>query len=294
MRSLCDALVLILTLFFSLSAKTQEIPLLGRSAWSPAQIATFDNVDKLQAEISIPRRVFLVNELFSISIAVHNPTSEDLVVPDPFRGDTGGLTMEERGNDHARQLGLEYGRVSPTFFGVVPSAPTIMLHAGQTLTRQCWLDKRNCLFDAAYPRSVGDYRISFNYGNAPPVVFSLRKSVLIHRLALLSISPVPGDADPRLRRVAVFSANVDDEWWLFLTRPVRQQTSVSRLPALHAQGALRTTGIMPFWRLSPIPVEPSSLSIVVSEKGTLFVDCSLVNGETLRFVVSPETGEVLR
>jgi hypothetical protein len=135
---------------------------------TPAQLAAFRQAYtasmKVQHEVTVDRQQYLAGEVVRATLSVFNPTSDSLVVFDPFEVGAGCLRLGVKleGADPAGPWGGTSSE--PTCEGLDESAPTITLGPGERI------EKTIPSAELAWkvhpePTSAGRYRLSFCYRN---------------------------------------------------------------------------------------------------------------------------------
>ncbi|MCW5966563.1 MAG: hypothetical protein KIT83_21170 [Bryobacterales bacterium] len=242
-------------------------------------------------ELSLPHAVFVYGERFPITITLRNPTSSSLELPILFRYGTGTIVAEQKDSRHAKEHGVEYWPTSPAEFPIDPTSPTFFLPAGTNMVRSLWSSSTMELFSVSMPRSEGKYRVRYTYGPSNTVYFDVREAATVNFVEIVSLAAQdPGGGGAMT--VAVFSARVDDEWWLFQTWPM----SSARLPAdrLKSGTPLNTGDLSSFVRIARLPSQIGRLGASLIGDQTLHIEYQTQDGSNRTIETEVTSGIVLK
>jgi hypothetical protein len=148
----------------------------------PDDIPALQNIDKLEASISLDRAVYVPGEVAKITLRYRNPTDQVLEVIHPFWPRRTGFDLWVKGGPMAIRYGLEYGPVSPHPHSDQPpdpQAPTVQLLPGDVLTKTVRTDDPAILAHSpfvrgAMPEEPGKYRLSYSYAPLAEVDFEVK------------------------------------------------------------------------------------------------------------------------
>jgi hypothetical protein len=152
----------------------------------PDDIPALQNIDKLEASISLDRAVYVPGEVAKITLRYRNPTDQVLEVIHPFWPRRTGFDLWVKGGPMAVRYGLEYGPIGQHTYADFPpdsSAPTVQLLPGDVLTRTFRSDDpilrgHMPLTGGILPRRPGKYRISYSYAPLAEADFEVKAPIL--------------------------------------------------------------------------------------------------------------------
>lgn len=173
------------------------------------------NVARLRVELSLDRELYLPFEIPTVSIKITNPTAVPLIVPRPFRPDTGTLVLAER-LENGRWATNEHGFRQP----YSASTPTITMAPNETKQLTFRADNETAFegkrAEFEWPPSFpGRYRVNYVYTWSAEAAFFFRVQRGDSIDHLVDVA-VPGPKVPWYRQV--FAVRQGSEYSVCVSR----------------------------------------------------------------------------